>query len=98
MANYLGGEMGHVSGDARIASDETPRVRVIVALDPDHFDEAAAAARRAGLVIESEQRAIGTAVGTVPEDALAALSGAYGVEDVEREREYRLPDPDSPVQ
>ncbi|MEU8679192.1 hypothetical protein [Streptomyces sp. NPDC048560] len=90
--------MDHVTGDSRIVSDETPYVRVIVGLDPDDFDKAAEAARRAGMIIESEQRGIGTAVGTVPEDALAALSAAYGVEDVERERGYQLPDPDSPVQ
>ncbi|MFB6679875.1 hypothetical protein ACFVDQ_41280 [Streptomyces sp. NPDC057684] len=90
--------MDYATGDARIVSDETPRVRVIVALDLDDFDKAAEAARRAGMIIESEQRGIGTVVGTVSEDALAALSAAYGVEDVERERGYELPDPDSPVQ
>lgn len=90
--------MGHATGDARTVGDETPRVRVVVALDPDRFDEAAGAARRAGMIIESEQRGIGTAVGTVPEGALAALSAADGVEEVERERGYRLPDPESPVQ
>ncbi|MBT2408694.1 hypothetical protein [Streptomyces sp. ISL-21] len=90
--------MSYATGDSRMVSNETRRVRVIVGLDPDHFDQAVEAARRAGMIIESEQRGIGTAVGTVSEDALAALSAAYGVEDVERERGCQLPDPDSPVQ
>ncbi|WP_138897312.1 hypothetical protein [Streptomyces chryseus] len=90
--------MGYVTGDSHIMSDETSVVRVMVALDPDDFDKAVEAARGAGMIIESEQRELGTAVGTVSEDALGALSAAYGVEDVERERGYQLPDPDSPVQ
>ncbi|MFJ3922242.1 hypothetical protein [Streptomyces sp. NPDC090022] len=98
MTNHPGGDMDHVTGDGHTAREGTPRVRVVVALDPDQFDAAIEAARGAGLIVESEQRAIGTVVGTVPEDALAALSAAHGVEDVERERGYELPDPGSPVQ
>ncbi|MBT2490688.1 hypothetical protein J7E96_19640 [Streptomyces sp. ISL-96] len=90
--------MKSVSGESRTASSGASRVRVIVGLDVDRFEEAAQAARRAGMIIESEQPEIGTAVGTVARDALAALAAADGVEDVERERVYQLPDPDAPVQ
>ncbi|NXY98830.1 hypothetical protein HYE82_31515 [Streptomyces sp. BR123] len=90
--------MNSASSDSRDAGSEVRKVRVIVALDPDRFDAAVAAARNAGLTVESEMREIGTVVGTVPENALAALAAADGVEEVEQERTYRLPDPGSPMQ
>ncbi|WP_405533748.1 hypothetical protein OG592_42190 (plasmid) [Streptomyces avidinii] len=90
--------MKSVSDKSRTASSGASQVRVIVGLDADRFDEATEAARRAGMVIEAEEREIGTVVGTVAKDALAALAAADGVEDVEPERVYQLPDPDAPVQ
>lgn len=90
--------MKPVSSESRTANSGVSHIRVIVGLDVDRFDEAAEAARRAGMIIESQQPEIGTAVGTVASDSLAALAAADGVEDVERERVYQLPDPDAPVQ
>lgn len=90
--------MKPVSSESRTVTSGTSQVRVIVGLDVDRFDEAAEAARRAGMIIESEQPEIGTAVGTVARDALTALSAADGVEEVEPERVYQLSDPDAPVQ
>ncbi|MFD7631322.1 hypothetical protein ACFV7Q_35805 [Streptomyces sp. NPDC059851] len=90
--------MESAGGDSHDAGSEVRKVRVVVALDPDRFDAAVAAARNAGLIIESEMREIGTVVGAVPEDALAALAAADGVEEVKRERTHQLPDPGSHVQ
>ncbi|MFI6443540.1 hypothetical protein [Kitasatospora sp. NPDC050543] len=73
-------------------------VHVLVLLDADRFPEAVRAVRSAGLKIKSEQPSIGTVVGVIAQDRLAALTHVDGVEAVEREKTYRLPGPDSPLQ
>jgi hypothetical protein len=73
-------------------------VRVVLAVDPQRFTDAVDALRRAGLVVEGEYPAVGSITGTVTEDRLQALEAVQGVEAVERERTFRLPPPDAPVQ
>ncbi|MFI5685729.1 hypothetical protein [Streptomyces sp. NPDC051636] len=78
-------------------SDPEP-VGVILSVDPDRFAEVVEAARRGGLTVTGEQPLLGSLSGTVAEDRIAELERIDGVEAVDRERTYRLPPPDSPVQ
>ncbi|MGW2637302.1 hypothetical protein [Streptomyces sp. NPDC001348] len=73
-------------------------VGVVLAVDPDRFAQTVEAARRVGLAVTGEQPLLGTLSGTIPEDGIAELRRLDGVESVDRERTYRLPPPDSPVQ
>ncbi|MFF4019233.1 hypothetical protein [Streptomyces sp. NPDC001843] len=73
-------------------------VGVVLAVDPDRFDEVVEAARRIGLAVTAEQPLLGTLSGSIPEDRIARLQVLDGVDSVDRERTYRLPPPDSPVQ
>lgn len=56
-----------------------------------------AALRRAGLRVATVLDAAGVVLGTVDAAALASLSSVPGVAGVERQREIRLPPPDSPA-
>jgi hypothetical protein len=76
----------------------TPRVRVVLAVDPQRFTDAVTALRQAGLTVEAEHPDIGSITGTVAEDRLKTLQEVDGVEAVERERTYQLPPPESPLQ
>ncbi|WP_430383666.1 hypothetical protein [Streptomyces sp. P10-4] len=77
---------------------ESPRVDVVLSVDPERFAETIRAAQAAGLTVTSEQPLIGTAAGTVAEDRIPLLRAVDGVEAVERDRTIRLPPPESPVQ
>ncbi|MCC3649927.1 hypothetical protein LIX60_00135 [Streptomyces sp. S07_1.15] len=73
-------------------------VPVVVAIDPGRFPEVVRALREAGLEVVSELPDLGSLTGTVRDDRLPGLESIDGVEAVERERGYRVPPPDSPVQ
>ncbi|WP_221335207.1 hypothetical protein [Streptomyces sp. EAS-AB2608] len=77
---------------------ESPRVDVVLSVDPGRFAETIRAAQAAGLTVTSEQPLIGTAAGTIAEDRIPLLRAVDGVEAVERDRTVRLPPPESPVQ
>ena len=74
---------------------------VIVSVSDDRVDDLSAVVadlRRAGLTVTGVHADIGVVTGTVDGGALASLSTVSGVVDVEEQRGYRLPPPDSPVQ
>ncbi|MFD5793764.1 hypothetical protein [Streptomyces diastatochromogenes] len=73
-------------------------VGVILSVDPDRFSDVVEALRRTGLTVTGEQPVLGTLAGTIAEDRIPELSRVDGVESVDRERTYRLPPPDSPVE
>ena len=75
-----------------------PAVPVVVAVDPQRFAEVVQALRQAGMEVEAEHSAIGSVTGRVPEHRLPALQAVDGVVAVERERGYRIPPPESPIQ
>ncbi|WP_406003187.1 hypothetical protein [Streptomyces sp. NBC_00829] len=68
-----------------------PEIRVVLAVDPQHFTGTLRALREAGLAVEADYPDIGSVTGTVREDRLDALRAIDGVEAVELERSYRLP-------
>ena len=80
------------------SGEESEAVRVVLSVDPDHFDEVVAAASRAGLAVEQEMREAGVVAGSVEAKRVSALREVDGVEAVERERTIQLPPPDAPVQ
>ena len=73
-------------------------VGVILSVDPDRFADVVEAQRRHGLAVTGEQPILGTLAGTIAEDRIPELARVDGVESVDRERTYRLPPPDSPVE
>lgn len=73
-------------------------VPVVIAVDPDRFDEVAAALAGAGVSVERELREIGTIGGHVAEGRLASLEALAGVLAVDRERVVQLPPPDADLQ
>jgi hypothetical protein len=52
------------------------------------------ALRRAGLRVDEVLESVGVVTGTVDGDALGSLSTVPGVAEVERSREFQLPQPD----
>jgi hypothetical protein len=80
------------------AADGSRTAGVVLAVDPDRFDQVVEALRRAGLRVTSEQPLLGSLSGTVAEDRLAALAAVDGVLAVDPDRTVTLPDPGSPLQ
>jgi len=79
--------------------------RVIVSVADDRMADLPTvvdALRRAGLTVTEVLDGAGVITGTVAgdsaKDVIAALARVPGVADVETQREFRLPPPDSPVQ
>ena len=78
-----------------------PRTSVVVAVDDAHLGAIAEVADRlrgAGMTIERTHELLGTVTGWTEGGDIAALRAVDGVASVERERTYRLPPPDAPVQ
>lgn len=73
-------------------------VGIIVAVDPDRFDETVKALRAAGVVVDREMRDVRTVSGRVAEDRVPDVQGLDGVVAVEPERTVQLPPRDSDVQ
>lgn len=76
-------------------------VRVIVSIADEYTDDVTGAAkslREAGLRVESVLEAAAAITGTIDADAVADLKSLPEVAEVERQREYQLPPPDSEVQ
>ncbi|MDQ4118642.1 MAG: ketohydroxyglutarate aldolase [Actinomycetota bacterium] len=74
--------------------------RVVITVSGDDRPIAGVAARleAAGVTVEKVLDAVGVIVGTVAEDGVRALAEIEGVGAVEKDREIRLPPPDSDVQ
>ncbi|MEU3553276.1 hypothetical protein [Streptomyces fragilis] len=82
-----------------MSEPDAPRtVGVVLAVDPDRFDEVVEALRRAGLRVTAEQPLLGSLSGTLSEDRLPALAAVDGVLAVDRDRTVTLPEPGSPLQ
>jgi hypothetical protein len=76
-------------------------VPLTVSVDDEHLDamdEVEQLLREAGMSVERSLAAIGTITGSAPASKLSAVRATEGVADVEAEREFQLPPPDSPVQ
>jgi hypothetical protein len=79
----------------------THTARITVVVDAAHrpaIDALTHRLRAEGMQVEQVLRRLGTVTGTIPEGRLPALERIEGVASVERERRYRLPPPEEPVQ
>jgi hypothetical protein len=77
------------------------QVALTVSVDDQHLariDSVAAALREAGMSVERSMATIGTITGSVPASRLSAVRATQGVADVEAQREFQLPPPESPIQ
>lgn len=75
--------------------------RIVVSVDDDHLDvlsEVVDRLRDAGMDVERVADAVGAVTGSIAPDALAGLESVPGVAEVERQRGFQLPPPDSPIQ
>jgi hypothetical protein len=82
-------------------ADVEQHVPLTVSVDDAHLDRidhVAARLRDAGMSVERSLATIGTITGSAPASKLSAVRATEGVADVEAEREFQLPPPDSPVQ
>lgn len=80
------------------AADPSGTVGVVLAVDPDRFDQVVDALRGVGLRVTSEQPLLGSLSGTAEENRLPALAAVDGVLSLDRDRSVSLPPPDAPVQ
>jgi hypothetical protein len=76
---------------------ETVPVIVTVA-HPDKIDDVSAASKARGMTHVSILRSLGLIKGLVDAKAIDVIARIEGVQSVERERQFKLPDPRSPVQ
>lgn len=74
------------------------RVAVTVTVSGVRLDDAVENLRAAGLVVEDVLPMLGVVTGTALQDRLAAVEAVPGVVDVERQRTFQVPPPDSDVQ
>lgn len=74
------------------------RVTVTVTVSGVGLDEAVEDLRAAGLVVEEVLPMLGVVTGTAPQNRLAALKAVAGVVDVEPQRTFQVPPPESDVQ
>lgn len=78
-----------------------PQLQVLISLDTDEPHAISDIAKRlsaAGLDVSAVHDAISVITGTVDEDAIGSLQQIPGVLDIERQRSYRIPPPESDVQ
>ncbi|WP_371497844.1 hypothetical protein OG871_17985 [Kitasatospora sp. NBC_00374] len=80
------------------AQNARNRVPIIVVVDAGRLDETVEALRRAGMTVDSVLRGIEAVAGSAPEDLIPTLEAVSGVEGVEREGGFQLPDPESTLQ
>ena len=76
-------------------------VKVLVSVDDSHLgrlDEVVRAAEAAGMTVQGREAAIGVLTGSIAADRLDRLRSVAGVEQVETQRDVRIPPPDSEVQ
>ena len=82
-------------------SEAGERVSVVVSVDDDHLDSVAEVAERlrgAGMQVEEAMDSIGMVTGSVAPSRVPALAAVEGVGEVEPERQYQLPPPESDLQ
>jgi hypothetical protein len=71
--------------------------QVVISVTDDQVADMASvvdALRQAGLRVDEVLDSVGVVTGTVDGDALGSLSTVPGVAEVERSREFQLPQPD----
>jgi hypothetical protein len=74
--------------------------QVVISVADDQVTDMAPvvdALRQAGLRVDEVLESVGVVTGTVDGDALGSLSTVPGVAEVERSREFQLPQPDEPT-
>ncbi|MGH3980999.1 MAG: hypothetical protein ACRDRZ_18710 [Pseudonocardiaceae bacterium] len=75
--------------------------KVVVSVAEEHLDDlpdVVDRVRAAGMVVEDVLDATGVLTGTIEAGAIGTLAAVPGVADVERQRSYQLPPPDSDLQ
>lgn len=75
--------------------------RIVVSVDDDHLDvlsDVVERMRAAGMVVEQVADVVGTVTGSIEPSAVAALESLSGVAEVDRQRGFQLPPPDSSIQ
>lgn len=94
--------MEHTDSGRHVGQSESRRpVSVVVSVADERLDELAnvvAELRRAGLRVDEVLDAVGMVTGTIDEDAIRTLDSVPGVVEVERQRAYQVPPPESDVQ
>ena len=73
-------------------------VAIIVTVSDGRLQQATAGLRDAGMAVDDVVDTLGMVAGTVAEDAIPALESVPGVLEVERQRTYQVPPPDSDIQ
>jgi hypothetical protein len=76
-------------------------VNVLVSVGDSHLgrlDEVSRAAEAAGMTVHRREAGIGVLTGSIAADKIDRLRAVAGVEDVEAQREVRIPPPDSETQ
>jgi hypothetical protein len=77
------------------------QLEVLVSVDTDEpqvISDIAAQLAQVGMDVRDVHDAISVITGTIDEAAVSSLEQVPGVLDVERQRSYRIPPPDSAVQ
>jgi hypothetical protein len=76
-------------------------VKVLVSVGDSHLgrlDEVSRDAEAAGMTVHRREAGIGVLSGSISADRIDRLRAVAGVENVETQREVRVPPPDSQVQ
>ena len=76
------------------------KVDVVISVDDDHIDQiyqVVESLQSLGMDIE-QALSIGVISGSISRDQLSRLNQVQGVKDVETERSYQLPPPNSEIQ
>ncbi|MGH7553522.1 MAG: ketohydroxyglutarate aldolase [Longimicrobiales bacterium] len=76
-------------------------IRVLVSVSDEHlddFDQVVERSRKAGLKVKSTMRQSGIVTGTIDSTRISDLRQVRGVQEVEPDREVRIPPPDSDIQ
>lgn len=75
--------------------------RIVVSVDDEHLEvlsDVVERLRGAGMDVEQVADAVGAVTGSVEPGDLAGVKAVPGVAEVDRQRSFRLPPPDSPIQ
>jgi predicted RNA-binding protein associated with RNAse of E/G family len=84
--------------DGRSDPARKAAVAVVVTVSDGRLQQATADLRDAGMDVDDIMDALGMVTGTVAEDAIPALEAVPGVIEVERQRTYQVPAPESDIQ
>jgi hypothetical protein len=76
-------------------------LRVLVSVADEHlddFDQVVERSRKAGLKVKRTLRQSGIVTGTIDSERISDLRQVRGVQEVEPDREVRIPPPDEDIQ